>query len=409
MRLLLLWAALVAVSVLASTPALAEANERATFLLEEKPHHPLALDRVAVPQFLHGPATWAVSPDGARATAQFEIPRRLKGSIDFLADKTLASPSRAMVIRLDLLDPANDPIVNVLVPAVDALEYPTGPRLKGVISRRDDKTFDVHLDEAEAAVDAKAIGIGRTIDVTFQLQSGRIGRVSIDHDAAAAEALARLFPPIPASARDEEAYEINLSDERAEADAAHAMFGNAPSGEACFTRVYDAEHLRSHPRLRVVAIALNVHMAPRLYATTSPWSSTKAIWSYAMSATLRNGIAAGALEEKVSEIKRVLSNDFLHNELLFIGRCAAVEDSPDEFALTDDSRHAIYSPLDEMGMDIPGATWPESKDTMLPRNLTKTDDDAFRLDRTDPSVCARIARRAHSAAKIIVGPGFDNE
>ena len=47
----------------------------------------------------------------------FIIADRLKGSIDFLADKTLASPSRAIIIRLDLLDPANDPIVNVLVPS----------------------------------------------------------------------------------------------------------------------------------------------------------------------------------------------------------------------------------------------------------------------------------------------------
>jgi hypothetical protein len=203
MHLPLIWAALITVSMFASTPVLADANEQATLLLEEKPHHPLALNSVSAPQFFD-PATWTVSLDGARATAQFEILGRAKGSIGFLAEKTLASPSRAMVIRLDLLDPANDPIVNVFVPSVDALEYPTGPRLKGVTSRRDDKTFDVHLDEAEAAANVKAIGVGRTIDVAFRLRSRRIGRMSIDHDAAGA----------PAPARDEDAYEINLSDER---------------------------------------------------------------------------------------------------------------------------------------------------------------------------------------------------
>ena len=160
MHLPLMWAALITVSMFASTPVFADANERATLLLEEKPHHPLALNSVSAPQFLRDPATWTVSLDGARATAQFGILGRAKGSIGFLAEKTLASPSRAMVIRLDLLDPANDPIVNVFVPSVDASEYPTGPRLKGVTSRRDDKTFDVHLDEAEAAANSKPSASG---------------------------------------------------------------------------------------------------------------------------------------------------------------------------------------------------------------------------------------------------------
>ena len=264
MHLPLMWAALITVSMFASTPVLADANERATLLLEEKPHHPLALNSVSAPQFLRDPATWTVSLDGARATAQFEILGRAKGSIGFLAEKTLASPSRAMVIRFDLLDPANDPIVNVFVPSVDALEYPTGPRLKGVTSRRDDKKFDVHFDKAEAAANVKAIGVGRTIDIAFRLRSRRIGRVSIDHDAAG----------VPAPARDETPTK-SICRTSARGGRTQAMFGNAPSG--------------------------------------------------AVTATLRNGVAAGARKAKVCEVKRVLFNDFLHDELLLSACDGAVE------------------------------------------------------------------------------------
>jgi hypothetical protein len=372
-------------------------------LLEDEPHHPMS---VTAPEFMRGPATWTVSPDGSRATAEFEIPGRLKGSIDFVADKTLASPSRAMVIRLDLLDPQNDPIANVLVPSVDALGYPTGPRLKGVISRRDDKTFDVHLDEAAATVDAKAIGIGSTIDIAFRLQSGRFGRVSIDRDAEGAQALAQIFPPVPGSGNDDRDYELNLSNERAEADAVQAIFGDAPSRGACYARVYDAAHLRSHPAQRTVAIALSVQMASRGDSAKSFWISTKAFWTYTVSATLRNGVAAGAVKAKVCEIKRVGLRDLLHEELLLTACGAAVEDSPDQFAVTDDAKHAVYSPLDENGM---GDTWPDSEAPKLHRSPANTDDASFRLDRADPSVCADIARRAHSATKTIIRGGFGEE
>ena len=398
-----MWTALVALSAFASAPALAAVNEHATLLLEDEPHHPTS---GAAPEFVPGPATWTVSPDGARATAEFEIPGRLKGSIDFVAYKTLASPSRAMVIRLDLLDPVNDPIANVLVPSVDALQYPTGPRLKGVVSRRDDKTFDVRLDEAAAAVDAKAIGIGSTIDVTFRLQSGRLGRVSIDRDAEGAQALARIFPPVAASGNDENDYERSLSNERAEADAAQAMFGDTSSGAACYARVYDAEHLRSHPHQRVVDIAMNVQMASRADPANSSRISTKAIWTFSVSANLRNGVAAGAVKAKVRRIERVLLKDSLHDELLLTAFGGAEGDRPDQFTLADDAKHAVYSPLDESGM---GNTWPDSNDPTFRRNPTKTDDDSFRLDRADPSVCADIARRAHSATKMIVRLGFGEE
>ena len=43
MHLPLMWAALITVSMFASTPVLADANERATLLLEEKPHSLVAM------------------------------------------------------------------------------------------------------------------------------------------------------------------------------------------------------------------------------------------------------------------------------------------------------------------------------------------------------------------------------
>jgi len=415
MRSLVIWAALVAGSACASTPALAALNERATLLLEDQMHHPSALKKVDAPESLSGPVTWIVSPDGARVTAQFEIPGHLKGSIDFLADKTLASPSRAIVVRLDLLDPGNDPIANVLVPSVDALG--AGPRLKGVITRRDDKTFDVHLDEAEAAPNAKAIDFGNTIDVAFRLKSGRVRLLSIRHDAEGAQALARLFPHSQASEQEKAIYKYTLAGKQAEADAAQVMFGNASSGSACYARVYDSEHFRSHPRQHVVAIAMSVQMVSRGDSTKSPWpstkaiwNSTKAIWTFTVSATLRNGVAAGAVKAKVCEVKRALLTDYLHDELFF-GACgAAVEDAPDRFSLTDDGRHAVYGPLDENGMGAVGMQiiWPDSEDPAL-RDPSKTDDDSFQIDRADPSVCADIARRAHSATKMIVRQGFGIE
>lgn len=405
MRSLLIWAALVTGSALTLTPAIADTFRPAALLLEDEPHHQLAPKGASEPEWLHGPATWIVSPDGGRATVQFEIPGRLKGAIDFLADKTLASPSRAMVIRLDFLDPATDPIAKVLVPSVDG---PDGPRLSGVVSRRDDKTFEVDLDEAAAATDAKAIDFGNKIEIEFQLQSGRIGRVSIDHDAEGAQALARLFPPSQASDQEKAIYESGMAKKQAEADAAQAMFGTAPSGVACYARVYDAEHLRSHPRQRVVAIAMSVRMASR---DESPWNSTKALWTFTVSAILRHGIAAGAVKAKVCEVRRGLLNDRLHHRFFFEACGAAVEDAPDRFSLTDDGRHAVYGPLDEMSFGAVGeqVVWPASEDPTLRHATSDTDDLSFQLDRADPSTCADIARRAHSATKMIVRPGFGVE
>jgi hypothetical protein len=413
MRLLPILAALVTAATSALTPALAQLNDRATLLLEDKPHNSSAVGREAEPQdFLHGPATWTVSPDGARAAAQFEIPGHLKGAFEFTADKTLASPDRAMVVRLDLQDPANDPIADVLFFAVDALEYPTGPRVKGVISRRDDKTFDLRLDDAKANVDA--IGVGRSLDVEFRLQSGRIGRISIERDEVGAAALAHLFPSVRATDREAQSYRLDLLHAQSEAEAARILFGGASSGTLCFARVYDADHLRAHPFQRVTSLALILRMAP--------WSSapeaeddgdphtTQAFWGFTANATLRDGAAVGEIRMKLREMQRIMSGDDLRDHLVFDARNGAVEDSPDRIEMTDDGRHLVFHPYDEMGF---GLTWPDKKDPAYLRKAAKikedfsnldevfkTDDESFRLDRADPSVCAQITLRARGGTRV---------
>jgi hypothetical protein len=394
MRLLLLCATALTAATLNSTSLFAQTDERATLLLEDDSRHELGLGRPDHPDFLHGPVTWSVSDDGARATAYFDVPARLKGSIGFLADKTLASPSRTMILRLDLADFASDPIVNVLVPSVDALGFPTGPRLNGIVSRRDNDTFDVRLDETKAAENAKAIGFGNTLDITFQLKSGRIGRISVDRDIEGAKALARLFSPVSGTDQEKAIYKYEISNEQAEADAAAIMFGNATSGVACFARFYDAAHLRSHPHQQVAAISMKVQMAP---SRPDDWAKTRARWTFAVRAVRRNGVGAGTVAARVCEVKRVLKKDDLHNALLLSACGAAVEDAPDQFTLTNDAKRAVYSPLDENGY---GATWP------APGNVTNTDDYSFMLERTYLDVCAQMERPERGGTPIIVRPGY---
>ena len=379
-----------------SACAPARAQEQAALLMQDRVRATWK-DRPDSKDFQRGPVIWSATPDGARATARFEIPGRLKGSLEVSAVSTPAAPQRALTLRLEPLDPAYGPIAEVFLPRV----YESSrPRLSGRVTRRDATTFDVTLDPKEAANDAKAIGLAPGFDILFRLESGRLGRIELERDEAAAQALASLFPPVAQKTNEGTIFLDELAYERAAADARKTLFGEARSGTACFARRYDAEHLRAHPLQGTVEFALRV--------TLKDGGAAKPLWTYSASAILRNGVGAGSFSGSIAVIHQQPRPDLLHQEFYFDARDGAVEDGQTGFSLSMDGARARFSPRDEMGVGDPEVMWPASADVSQRAKRDRdraahseelyghndNDDMLFQLDRADVSVCERIERGA---------------
>jgi len=156
------------------------------------------------------------------------------------------------------------------------------------------------------------------------------------------------------------------------------LFGAAPPlsrSRACFTRVYDAAHLKAHPYQHVVEIRISAHYDPVERMRTDS-DTPRAKWGYAIHSRLRGG--------KVKTFKDEGECFFRGDsdaKASFMILCNPACDSGDHLFVDADGKSAKLSPKDDLIQ--PDFTGPGATDAQA----ATTDDGVFRLYRAKDSLC----------------------
>ena len=172
-----------------------------------------------------------------------------------------------------------------------------------------------------------------------------------------------------------------LEQRAAEARFMKALFGvETPKARsrACFTRLYDAAHLKAHPNQHIVEIRISAHYDPverRLKDADAP----RAKWGYAIFSRLRGGKLKTIKDEGLCSF-HTPGEDF-RADARFQIFCNAACDAGDLFIMESDGKSAKLTVRDDL-------VHPEYVEPGAPEKLAaKADDGAFRVYRAQDSLC----------------------
>lgn len=166
-----------------------------------------------------------------------------------------------------------------------------------------------------------------------------------------------------------------LEQRAAEARNLKSLFGvEAPKARsrACFTRVYDAAHLKAHPHQHIVEIRISAHYDPGT-RLTKDLDRPRSKWGYAIFSRLRSGKLKTFLDDGACGL--------LAGAGLTI-RCNAACDAGDDFFVDADGKSAkLGEHFDLVHPEYiePGGP-PYNRESMA-------DDRVFRLYRADDALC----------------------
>ena len=185
-------------------------------------------------------------------------------------------------------------------------------------------------------------------------------------------------PGAPAGAESTQADPAAVEQRAAESRLMKTLFGAAPPtsrSRACFTRVYDAAHLKAHPYQHVVEIRISAHYDPveRMRADSG---TPRQKWGYAIHSRLRSGQVKIFKDEGECFFRG--PDD---NSARFLILCNPACDSGDHFLIDADGKSAKLSQKDDLvhpELTEPGSTAAQA---------AKADDGVFRLYRAKDSLC----------------------
>jgi hypothetical protein len=215
------------------------------------------------------------------------------------------------------------------------------------------------------------------------LRGNRLAEIAVFCAALASGAVrAQTATPSPPAADASQADPQEIERRAAEARLKTTLFGaEEPKARsrACFTRVYDAAHLKAHPYQHVVEIRISAHYDPverKLADSDAP----RAKWGYAIHSRLRDGRIKTFKDEGSCSFFAPgtrLFNDNVSYSLL----CNPACDSGDLFVIDPDGKSAKLRQKDDL-------VHPEFTEPGAPEKLAaKADDSVFRLYRAKDSLC----------------------
>jgi len=199
---------------------------------------------------------------------------------------------------------------------------------------------------------------------------------------ATGPALSQTATPSAPVAAETPAADPQIVEERAaEARFMKALFGvDAPKARtrACFTRVYDAVHLKAHPHQHVVEIRISAHYDPLEWLQKDS-DGPLAKWGYAIHSRLRDGKIKTFQDEGHCSSHPV--GEDLKASARFQILCNAACDSGDLFIMEPDGKSAKLTSRDDL-------VHPEYVEPGSPAKLAaKADDGVFRIYRAKDSLC----------------------
>jgi len=209
---------------------------------------------------------------------------------------------------------------------------------------------------------------------------GLIARVALL--ALAATAVASGHLTARADEPSAEQREVERVAREGEAQFMKKLFGDeAPKARAraCFTRLYDAAHLKAHPHQKVVEIRISVHYSPVVRQATAD-ASASSHWGYAIHTRLRDGKQKTFLDDGSCSGGAVSKEE--PRGPSFKVRCNAACDAGDDLYVDNDGKKALLSnklDLVHPDLDGPGAD---------PKQQAKLDDSVFRIYRASDAECA---------------------
>ena len=181
-------------------------------------------------------------------------------------------------------------------------------------------------------------------------------------------------PNAPVATPTPEADPQVLDERAAEAGFIKTLFGvEAPKERlrACFTRVYDAAHLKAHPYQHVVEIRISAHYDP-VERPRKDSDTPRSKWGYAIHSRLRDGKLKTFLDD---------GSCWFRGDAGFKIRCNAACDSGDDFVMRPDGKSARLTSKDDL-------VHPEYTEPGAPEKLAaKADDSDFRIYRAKDSLC----------------------
>jgi hypothetical protein len=147
---------------------------------------------------------------------------------------------------------------------------------------------------------------------------------------------------------------------------------------ACFTRLYDAAHLKAHPYQHIVEIRISAHYDP-IERKQKDSDFPRAKWGYAIHSRLRGGKLKTFLDEGTCSF--AIPGKSNHGSTGFEILCNAACDSGDLFNIEPDGKSAKLSVKEDL-------VHPEFVEPGAPEKLAaKADDALFRLYRAKDSLC----------------------
>ena len=204
----------------------------------------------------------------------------------------------------------------------------------------------------------------------FRLASVAILCAPLAAGAACAQTSAPTLPPAAASEIDPQV----RKEQAAESRFLKSLYGvEAPRtrSRACFTRVYDAAHLKAHPNQHVVEIRISAHYDPSPRPRKDS-DTPRSKWGYAIFSRLRGGKLKTFLDDG--------SCGFRGGDSPVI-RCNAACDSGDDFVIQPDGKSAKLGVKEDL-------VHPEYSAPDAPAKLAaKADDWEFRIYRAKDSLC----------------------
>lgn len=189
---------------------------------------------------------------------------------------------------------------------------------------------------------------------------------------ATGAARAQTAPATPPAAASDVDPQI-LEERAAEARLLKTLFGvEAPKARsrACFTRVYDAAHMKAHPYQHIVEIRISAHYDP-VERPRKDSDTPRSKWGYAIHSRLRTGKIKTFLDDGACW-SRPKSSAIL---------CNAACDSGDNLVIAADGKSAKLGVKEDL-------VHPEWSGPGVPDNLAaKADDWDFRIYRAKDSLC----------------------
>ena len=188
-------------------------------------------------------------------------------------------------------------------------------------------------------------------------------------------------PSAPVDDATSEAHAQALEERAADARFMKTLFGaEAPKARsrACFTRVYDAAHMKAHPNQHVIEIRISAHYDP-VERLRKDSDTPRAKWGYAIHSRLRDG-ARKRFQDEGSCFFGSRGKD-LHGGAGFQLFCDAACDAGDYLIMDADGKSAKLLKKDDLihpEYTEPGPT---------PDLAAKADDLEFRVYRAKDSLC----------------------